>query len=178
MSQGARPLTVETWRKHGNSFLFESITSLLHHIICLCFWLQLEAINYFYWLCASRMLSSYLPEIGSVRSRHSLTLVRSQKLIETLVVMIQTWFFCNFTKIQFTKLKYCVFFSSETMGVSESIGGWFIVAAVVLVSFQLKSGLKNDFSRSDGGEWVNEGLVASRSRCACSSSASSHSHRA
>ena len=45
-----------------------------------------------------------------------------------------------------------MFFSSETMGVSESIGGWFIVAAVVLVSFQLKSSLKNDFSRSDGGE--------------------------
>ena len=76
------------------------------------------------------MLSSYLPEIGSVHSQHSLTLVRSQNLIEMLVMMIQSCFFCNFAQIRFTKLEDCVFFRSE------SIRGWFIVAAVVLVSFQ------------------------------------------
>ena len=43
-------------------------------------------------------------------------------------------------------------FLSEVISVSESMRGWFIVAAVVLVSFQLQSSLKNDFSRSDGGE--------------------------
>ena len=43
-------------------------------------------------------------------------------------------------------------FLSEVISVSESMRGWFIAAAVRLVGFQLKSSLKNEFSRSDGGE--------------------------
>ena len=95
------------------------------------------------------MLSSYLPEIGSVHSKHSLTLVRSQKLIETLLVMIQSCFFFAISH-KFGLPSWKIVILSEVISVSESMRGWFIVAVVVLVSFQLQSSLKNDFSRSDG----------------------------